>query len=98
MSQNIKENRAKLCAKLRSGNITQCINTLENDDGHMCVMGVANFVAHGHSEYEPYTRPDYTDFYGFDYNDTWDLAEKNNNGMSFKDLANYIENMPVKND
>ena len=99
-----KDLKDKWLAALRSGEYKQCKSTLSDGVGYCC-LGVLQMVADGQVEKETdamaemvptnlwYVNHKVKNYYsrGFCLGDDSALAEMNDSGMSFKDIADVIE-------
>ena len=87
----------ELVARLRSGEINQCFNTLCNTDGDRCVLGVMCDIVkpEGWSKYEdasagiPHTQ--IRDLAGVSILECFDLAQANDSGKDFLELADMVQ-------
>ena len=90
------KNRKKLIEALESGKFIQCFDYLKNNHGHFCVLGLALQVNDYYDDWTLFTFPDATlhilvNEYGLTREGAIQLAELNNKGKSFQDLAMLIK-------
>ena len=95
----------KLVTALRSGKYTQIIGPLRTEDGRMCVQGVMYHINNVRSngieqskifgeKVKVYSNVKLREFWsdiGLDWNFNVTLGAMNNAGMSFEQIANWID-------